>query len=68
MHTDVFIEVGGVVESDALEAFQASRKFVDLGEASTALLLNADLYFTDPSALKLNALGNDLLLEPVAHP
>lgn len=61
MHTDVLVEVRGVVERDAFQALEARRDLVQLREAATALLLDANLDFADPSALELDALRDDLI-------
>ena len=63
MHADVLVKVGSVVESDPLETFQTCSKLVQLREAAAALLLNADLNIAYPTALKLDTLSNNFLLE-----
>lgn len=60
---DIFVDIGGVVESNAFEALDVGGKVVKFGESSAALLLDADFDLADPSTLKLNTLRNDLFLQ-----
>jgi hypothetical protein len=58
----ILVEVGRVVERDALQALQICSKLVEFGEATAALLFHADLDLTDPATLKFNPLCDDFLL------
>ena len=64
MNAQVLVEVDAVVDGNALERLELLRDLVDLGETPATLLLNVHLHRADPSALKLNALRDDLLLQP----
>lgn len=63
VYAEVLVEVVGVVEGDTFEAFKVGCKFVELGEATAALLLDAELDLTDPATLKFDALVYDFLLQ-----
>ena len=64
VNPDILVKECGVVQGDALETLQIRRELVELGKAPTTLLLDADLDIANPAALQLDALGNDLLLQP----
>lgn len=64
--TDVLVEESRVVESNAFKTLEVGRELVKLGKTATTLLLNANLDVTNPTALELDTLRDDLFLETKA--
>jgi hypothetical protein len=63
VYAQVLVEVGRVIKCDTLKTLEVRSELVELRQASTTLLLDANLDLTDPATLQLNSLRDDLLLE-----
>jgi hypothetical protein len=64
VNADVLVENLAVVERHLLELLEAALELAELRQPTAALVLDVRLNLADPLALELDALSNNLLLEP----